>query len=154
VGEMSKLEDLVPPIELCKLIPKGEFEDSAFIWDKTTSVGFWDGEDKDGNHIGGFGKIPHNKYRLRQNYSDRCRKHLKDQDIELDIFPAPTLQEILEELHKLQEDVFLKWSPKAYHSWLINAYTHDKEDYQDHDSSAVTAALTVWLKMKWIDYEK
>ena len=28
---MSKLEDLVPPLELCKLIPKGEFEDSAFV---------------------------------------------------------------------------------------------------------------------------
>lgn len=25
------LEDLVPPLELCKLIPAGEFEDSAFL---------------------------------------------------------------------------------------------------------------------------
>ena len=25
-----KLEDLVPPLELCKLIPAGEFADSAF----------------------------------------------------------------------------------------------------------------------------
>lgn len=29
---MSKLEELVPPLELCKLIPKGEFEDCAFCW--------------------------------------------------------------------------------------------------------------------------
>ena len=29
---MSKINDLVPPLELCKLIPPGEFEDSAFIW--------------------------------------------------------------------------------------------------------------------------
>lgn len=27
-----KLEELVPPLELCKLIPKGEFEDSALMW--------------------------------------------------------------------------------------------------------------------------
>lgn len=27
-----KLEELVPPIVLCKKIPAGEFEDSAFIW--------------------------------------------------------------------------------------------------------------------------
>lgn len=29
---MSKLEELVPPLELCKLIPAGEFEDSALVW--------------------------------------------------------------------------------------------------------------------------
>lgn len=29
---MSKLEELVPPFELCKLIPKGEFEDSYAIY--------------------------------------------------------------------------------------------------------------------------
>lgn len=27
-----KLEELVPPLKLCKKIPAGEFEDSAFIW--------------------------------------------------------------------------------------------------------------------------
>lgn len=27
-----KLEELVPPLELCKLIPKGEFEDTALMW--------------------------------------------------------------------------------------------------------------------------
>lgn len=26
------LENLVPPLELCKLIPAGEFEDSALVW--------------------------------------------------------------------------------------------------------------------------
>ena len=29
---MSKLENLVPPLNLCKLIPQGEFADSAFVW--------------------------------------------------------------------------------------------------------------------------
>lgn len=28
---MSKLESLVPPVELCKLIPAGEFVDSALV---------------------------------------------------------------------------------------------------------------------------
>jgi hypothetical protein len=28
---MSKLESLVPPLELCKLIPAGEFEDGCFV---------------------------------------------------------------------------------------------------------------------------
>lgn len=30
--KMSKLEDLVPPLKLCKLIPEGKFEDSVFQW--------------------------------------------------------------------------------------------------------------------------
>lgn len=29
---MSNLESIVPPLELCKLIPAGEFEDSAMTW--------------------------------------------------------------------------------------------------------------------------
>ena len=27
-----EIEELVAPLELCKLIPKGEFEDSALVW--------------------------------------------------------------------------------------------------------------------------
>ena len=29
---MRKLEDLVPPLDLCKKIPEGKFDDSALIW--------------------------------------------------------------------------------------------------------------------------
>ena len=29
---MSELKDIVPPLELCKLIPAGAFEDSALVW--------------------------------------------------------------------------------------------------------------------------
>lgn len=29
---MSKLEDIVPPLELCKRIPAGAFEDSVLVW--------------------------------------------------------------------------------------------------------------------------
>ena len=29
---MKKLEDLVPPLEICKRIPAGAFADSALIW--------------------------------------------------------------------------------------------------------------------------
>lgn len=29
---MSNLEDLVPPLELCRKIPPGEFKDTALIW--------------------------------------------------------------------------------------------------------------------------
>lgn len=36
---MSNLTDLVPPLELCKLIPAGEFEDTAFQWQEATIKG-------------------------------------------------------------------------------------------------------------------
>ena len=127
---MHRPEDLVPPLELCKLIPAGEFENSALMWIEV--------------------EIPQeNKKEWRVVNATKpilaCHnpKHA-----------APTLEEILEELRKNQEDVFLKWSETAYNAWLVNAYTHDKEDYQDHNRSAVTAALTVWLKMKGIEYGK
>lgn len=29
---MSELKDIVPPLELCKRIPAGEFEDSVLVW--------------------------------------------------------------------------------------------------------------------------
>ena len=29
---MSNLKSIVPPLELCKQIPTGEFEDSALVW--------------------------------------------------------------------------------------------------------------------------
>ena len=32
---MSNLESIVPPLELCKRIPAGEFEDSALVWEKS-----------------------------------------------------------------------------------------------------------------------
>ena len=116
---MSNLADLVPPLELCKMIPDGEFEESYAIY----------------VYIYGWLLMP----------VDDCASDIKEKH---SYYRAPTLEEILEELRKNQEDVFLKWSETAYNAWLVNAYTHDKEDYQDHNSSAATAALTVWLKMK------
>lgn len=66
---MSKLEELVPPWELCKLIPEGEFEDSALIW-------------INGNVIVRVADIPN-------TFPPSMRKN---------IFPAPTLEEIMKEL--------------------------------------------------------
>ena len=162
---MIKLETLVPPLEYCKLIPRGEFADSAFIWDKTTSIGFWDGEDKEGNQIGGFGKIPHTKYRLRQNYSERCRKHLEDQGITLDVFPAPTLQEIMEAIGGIKEISYpdplnpgctisrdpqyepsIEYFPGKNFSWRSKRWTNSI--HEENETSAPEAALRTYLGIK------
>ena len=120
------LEELVPPFDLCKKIPAGEFENTALVYIET--------------------KIPQqNKTEWRVTVANEIIRRCHNRKL-----PAPTLQEILEELHKQQEDVFLKWSDTAYNEWFVNAYTHNKEDYQAHDSNPATAALKVWLKLKGI----
>lgn len=34
---MSELKDLVPPLELCRMIPAGHFADSALMWNEDES---------------------------------------------------------------------------------------------------------------------
>ena len=120
---MMNLTDITPPLELCKLIPDGEFSD-------TYAAYFWDAN---GENI-----------TLDKRDGDAIWK-------DIIIAPAPTVQEILEELHKCEEDVYVKWSETAYHEWLINAYTHNSRDFQAHDRNMTTAAMKVWLKLKGIE---
>ena len=35
---MSTLESIVPPVEMCKKIPDGEFEDSSLVWEERTGI--------------------------------------------------------------------------------------------------------------------
>lgn len=137
-----EIKELVPPLELCKLIPAGEFEDTALIWDKNDTVGFWDGQDKDGNHIGGFGKIPAMNWRVRQNFSERCRKRMKESGTVLNVYPAPTLQEILEQIPADKAEIVrigsFKWNVDCGIVW------------QSGDC-LIDTALKVWLKLKGIE---
>ena len=65
------IQDVVPPLELCKLIPEGEFKDSAFLWFSNYHFGGW--------HI--------EKRELAVAFTDNG-----------ELCPAPTLQEVLEKL--------------------------------------------------------
>lgn len=64
---MSNSTDLVPPLELCKLIPEGEFADSYFVWAK---IDKW--------------------VILLRNCVEKNKAYIAE-DV---IYPAPTLQEI------------------------------------------------------------
>ena len=70
---MSNLESIVPPLELCKQIPAGEFEDSALVWYR-----FW-GEDN---------------VRPRDQWSGFNGERPA---------PAPTLEEVLEAIGKVEK---------------------------------------------------
>jgi hypothetical protein len=90
------LKNLVPPLELCKLIPAGEFADSALVWE-TPSSSFPE-DQKFHVFIRRRNVFMHNK----------------------DMIPAPTLQEILEDGDPIYE-LHVKHKPGANQSMVGNA---------------------------------
>lgn len=70
-----KIEEIVPPVDLCKLIPTGEFEDSAFQWQETTL--------KDGSK--GIDLIQH--YPEKWEHPEWAM-----------LYPAPTVAEIMKKM--------------------------------------------------------
>lgn len=71
---MSKLENIVPSLELCKKIPDGEFEDTALVW------------------IDGNTRNPEDVFVEPRRYA-----------IEGTYRPAPTLEEILDAINDIQK---------------------------------------------------
>ena len=71
---MSNLQDLVPPLELCRQIPKGKFCSSLFVWERVYGEG--------------GGQYPP-IVNLRR---DALYRNI--------IAPAPTMEEILREMAK------------------------------------------------------
>lgn len=128
---MSKLENLVPPLELCKLIPAGEFADSCFVRAKTFEgwvILLRDCVEKNKAYMTGFA-----------------------------IHPAPTLQEILAALppYGKNEQILACCVPdwadfdaRVFgESWRVG-YTGD---CSINDKNPATAALKLWLKLKGIE---
>ena len=79
---MSNLESIVPPLELCKLIPAGEFENSALVWDIHGKFDKW-----------------HVEKRVKRSvrFGDYGRMSPPHADIS-----APTLAEILESIGEVE----------------------------------------------------
>lgn len=127
---MSKLESLVPPLELCKLIPAGEFEDSALVWLNINYV-----------------TIPWKVVaRNISNYKmERNKKKI----------PAPTLQEIMEELCELSPYAIKLC--KSFGEWSIESCIAVEKGERlisaDSSKNLATAALRLWLKLKGIEHE-
>lgn len=117
---MSNLETIVPPLELCKKIPAGEFADSALVW-----------------------RVPNCSFPLEDEFyeihqRDKCESWMKDKQI-----PAPTLQEIMEELTELQ-DAFRVGHDGEKNKWKVAC-----SDYEDN---AATAAIKAYFMEKGIEH--
>lgn len=124
-----RIEDLVPPLKLCKQIPKGKFKDSALVWC----------EDEDGLELVMPREIA---------------------EFEKEGIPAPTLQEILEDM-AVGDEIMESHSPELNYNrfcggWIIRGRIlnisvcdrifRDWVDERDKTSPA-TAALKLWLKL-------
>lgn len=74
---MSNLKSIVPPLELCKQIPVGEFEDTALVWEKSEKY---------------FQATEIIDYEYKVVARDESKGG----------FPAPTLEEVLEAIGKVE----------------------------------------------------
>ena len=111
---MSKLESIVPRVDFCKLIPAGEFEDSALVWDIHGKFDKW-----------------HVEKRVKRSvrFGDYGRMSSPHADI-----PAPTLEEVLEEIGKVE-------------SWDTATITRPI----GANTRIVDTALKRWFKVKGIE---
>ena len=128
---MSNLTDLVPPLELCKLIPDGKFEDSVH-WYRWSWI--------DQKYLLDRGKPDVRLYR------EPCPCGMKY------LYPAPTLQEIMEELIILSP--FAIKICKSFNEWDIEcciAVGYEERYFSAYSvKNPATAALRLWLRPKGI----
>ncbi len=124
---MSKLEKLVADRELCERIPANDFLDAAFAWHYTEVAGFV-------CRTSGCEQFSGKQWQLERSTSGRIIRYRQRGEV---IYPAPTLQEILDALDN-------------YEMWVI-----DKRDNHHittgwacgDDKNAATAALKLWLEL-------
>jgi hypothetical protein len=136
---MSKLEDLVPPLELCKRIPAGKFEDSALVY-----IYWW--------------KSPTKAIEIRVRYEVESDPEFDDlvEDERIIIYPAPTLAEILEKLPKSDYDEHVLYCVPDYPDkgkcrifgcvWSIG---HGNNTFTE--ANPATAALRLWLDVNGVE---
>lgn len=125
---MSKgLEKIVASLELCKLIPAGEFEDTALVWDIHGKFDKW--------HV-----------EKRVNRSVRIGDYGIMSPPHADI-SAPTLAEIRRELRNLSVNVI---DGAITVSCRIDPDETLSETARD-DNDVTAAALRLWLKLKGIE---
>lgn len=125
---MSDLESIVPPLELCKQLPEGKFEDSALVW-----------------HIGLCSLEPAH---VSQRFSPAiCAA----------IYPAPTLAELIDKLTPGEDGCGeITQFGKDKHGWFMMAsfegvddgYGSGLDTYEEKDQdNPATAALKLWLEL-------
>lgn len=135
---MSKgLEKIVASLELCKLIPAGEFNDTALVWVYDDVVGFL-------CRTSGCEQIHKKEWQLEHNHP---RKIAIRRKCGQEIYPVPTLAEIWRELRNLSVNVM---DGAITVSCRIDPDETRSETARD-DNEVTAAALRLWLRVKGIE---
>ena len=123
---MSNLKSIVPPLELCKQIPEGEFEDSALVWVYDDVAGFL-------CRTSGCEQIHKKEWQLDHNHPRKIAIRRKSGH---EIYPAPTLAEILESIGEVE----------TWDTMTMTRITNGKQNL-------TTNALKRWFKVKGVKIE-
>ena len=123
---MNNLKSIVPPLELCKQIPEGEFEDSALVWVYDDVVGFL-------CRTSGCEQIHKKEWQLDHNHPRKIAIRRKSGH---EIYPAPTLAEILESIGEVE----------TWDTMTMTRITNGKQNL-------TTNALKQWFKVKGVEVE-
>lgn len=115
------IENIIPPLELCKLIPAGEFEDTALVWRE---------------RIGNISRDDWVKFRAPEDIS------YKVESAEVNYFPAPTADEIME---KLDAPGLWRGSDGKWRCFCKNHMSAQK------GRTIADAVLRLWLRVKGIE---
>ena len=118
---MSNLESIVPPLELCKQIPEGEFEDSALVWVK----------DPDGIEM----VLPREVAQFEHD----------------EMVSAPTLEEIINELPDEYRDGRLDIGTYYLEYITYDEFLVDGAFFSNEPEGFAAAALRMWFKVKGIE---
>lgn len=134
---MSNLESIVPPVELCKKIPAGEFEDSALVYK------FY--HQKAGKMFPETNDDVRFFYVEEREIVEFAQRNMVNPP---PLFPAPTLAEILNALYKKDKyESKLKICPVfPGGEWSIG-YSYKR---LEKDFDLTSAALRLWFKAKGV----
>ena len=138
----SKLEELVPTLDMCKQIPEGKFNDSALVWARPGNIGVLVGEDD-----------------LWEVFE---RASLEKTD---EMLPAPTLSEIMEALptcvvvsgDSSEKYLNLLDARNKGKGWQVGYASLGFGKFARHDflrqqyANPATAALKMWLEVNCVE---
>ena len=138
---MSKLEDIVPPLELCKLIPAGEFEDSVLVWvfDHQKARKYFPETNEDDRFF-----YVENREFVEDTIMSFAKCGVGNWINRPPMISAPTLAEIRRELRNLSVHVI---DGTITVSCRINPEDTIFETARD-DNDVTAAALRLWLKVR------
>ena len=138
---MSELKDIVPPLELCKRIPAGAFEDSVLVWvfDHQKARKYFPETNEDDRFF-----YVENREFVEDTIMSFAKCGVGNWINRPPMISAPTLAEIRRELRNLSVHVI---DGTITVSCRINPEDTIFETARD-DNDVTAAALRLWLKVR------